>query len=187
MPGAESARARWRDSAASLIRDNPYLSAPIGRVGRVRRKERDDEPVEQLKVIHDEINRARVAATTRIASFHTRAALLVSASGIFTALQVTKHVNCLSILGTVLFLSSAALGLSALWPKEGDEIDPAGALDHWLTETPQRAKESIVRGNAAVLTSDMKLAEKLSARLKFGYLCLIVAWAASYGATFLPA
>ncbi|MDQ0241264.1 hypothetical protein [Arthrobacter bambusae] len=154
----------------------------------MRRKEGNDDnqPVEQLKVIHDEINRARVAATARIAGFHTRAALLVSASGIFTALQATKHVNCLSVLGTVLFLSSAALGLSALWPKEGDEIDPASALDHWLLETPQRARESIVRGNAAVLASDMKLAERLSTRLKIGYLGLIVAWAASYGSAFLP-
>ena len=144
-----------------------------------------EHPVEQMKLMHEEINRARLSTGSRITSFHTRAAILVSASGIYTALRPVEEVNSLSVAGTVLFVVAAILGLAALWPKRRHEVDPGGSLDAMLVGTPFRVEEAITRSNADALKSDMKLAEELSLRVRWGYLALVLAWVSSYTSAFI--
>lgn len=144
-------------------------------------------PEEQMKLIHDEVNRARLATVSKISGFHTRATILVSASGIYTALQATKHVDVLSIAGLALFLASALIGISALWPRsDRPEADIAASVDPFLSGSSRyRVQEAIMHGNREALTDDMELAEKIGKRVRWGYAVLVVAWTVSTASAFI--
>jgi hypothetical protein len=143
-------------------------------------------PDKQLKLVHDELNRARTAATARLASFHTRGALLVTASGLFTALQVSKQVNCLSIIATVLFLAAAVIGLVVLRPVSGHEVDPSTVRPQWIEMTPYDTEVAIIEANEYVLTSDREVGDSLSRLILVGYIALVAAWTAAYVSQLLP-
>lgn len=144
-------------------------------------------PEDQMKLIHDEVNRARLATVSRISGFHTRATILVSASGIYTALQATKHADVLSIAGIALFLASALIGISALWPRGNrPEPDIAASVETLLAgPSPYRVEQSIMEGNREALIDDMQLAEKIGKRVRWGYAVLVLAWAVSTASAFI--
>ncbi|GIU56687.1 hypothetical protein NicSoilC12_24360 [Arthrobacter sp. NicSoilC12] len=150
-------------------------------MGFVLKRRADESGSEkQMKLVHDELNRARTAATARISSFHTRGAILVSASGLFTALQVSKQVNCLTILSTALFLGSSVIGLLVLRPVLGYEVNPGVAREHWIKLPYAEAQEAIIEANEHVLGTDLGTGNRLSKLILFGYSVLVAAWVLSY-------
>ncbi|MCH6470691.1 hypothetical protein [Sinomonas terrae] len=144
-------------------------------------------PEDQMKLIHDEVNRARLATVSRISGFYTRATILVSASGIYTALQATKHVDVLGIAGIALFLAAALIGISALWPRSHrPEADIAASVDALLAGPSRyRVQEAIMHANREALIDDMQLAEKIGKRVRWGYAVLVLAWAVSSASAFM--
>ena len=150
------------------------------------RARQDAHPLAQLKLVHDEVDRARAATSARIASFHTRGAVLVSASGVFTALHAANATNWVSVVGTVLFLVAAGFGLAVLAPRSGKETNPSRSIRERLSVDIYSAEYSIVMDNAEVLNADLTLAKTISRRMTIGYVLLVVAWVVSYSAAFVP-
>jgi tetrahydromethanopterin S-methyltransferase subunit G len=133
-------------------------------------------PTEQLKFIHAEVDRQRAAIAARRNAMHTRAAVLVTASGILATIQATSLANGWQFISIGLALVAATVGLWTMWPASGDESDPRDLFENYLTAEPYSVENRIVEDNVRALTGEMTLLDKIGTRLGIGYCILLGMW-----------
>lgn len=134
------------------------------------------QPTEQLELVHKEVDRQRAAIAARRNAFHTRAAVLVTASGILATILSATVANGWQFISIVLAVAAAAVGLWTMWPATGDESDPKGLFEEYLTEEPYDVEFRIVGDSVNVLSGELKLLDKIAFRLKIGYCILLGVW-----------
>ncbi len=127
------------------------------------------EPVEQLKLIHDEIGRQRPLLLQRIGSMHTRASILVTASGIASVLQAKQPDIGWQYISVAMGLGAAVIGLFSLRPRDGTDAMASKSMEQRLEAEVFDAHKSIVDDAAASLDADKDHLNHLGKPLGWGY------------------
>lgn len=127
------------------------------------------ESVEQLQLIHDEIGRQRPLLLQRIGSMHTRASILVTASGIASVLQAKQPDIGWQYLSVAMGVVAAVIGLFSLRPKNGPDAMASKSMKQRLEADVYDAHKSIVKDAAASLDADREHLNHLGKPLGWGY------------------
>ncbi|WP_442542585.1 hypothetical protein ACSBOX_11580 [Arthrobacter sp. KN11-1C] len=138
----------------------------------------DEKPVDQLKLVHAEVDRQRAAVTQRLASMHTRGAILVTASGVFSTVQANTWVSGWQFIGIGLSVIAAVFGLLAMRPTSGLDAFAGKSFEDRLWADTYSVEYSIVTDSITGLSNDMELVAKTANIVVIGYAILAVAWLA---------
>lgn len=150
------------------------------RVASFFRSELEQEhPVEQLKLIGAEVTRQLAAVASKRAGLHTRAALLVAASGVLTSVQSSSWASGWQFISVALSVAAAILGLIILRPRRGDDSNATLYVNERLDADPYSTEYSIVMDNIVVLKGGRKRIEDMAKKLMAGYIVLVAAWAST--------
>ncbi|MET4003870.1 membrane protein implicated in regulation of membrane protease activity [Arthrobacter sp. UYCu511] len=133
-------------------------------------------PVEQLKLLHTEIDRQRSMLAQRLANLHTRAAILVTASGILSTLIIANWASYWQFIGVVIGAIAAVIGLWAMKPRRGPEARATQRFIERLGADPFSTEYSIVDDNRVALEDDYDRVESTGSLVTRGYVVLVVAW-----------
>lgn len=137
-------------------------------------------PREQLKLFHAELDRQRDVVARRLGNMHTRAAILIGASGVLGTLQASAKVTNWSYVSVSASLLAALLGLWAMRPTKGDDADARKNLEKSLSSHPYSVEHYIVRHSQAGLAVDMAMLDSNRRVLTVGFVVLIVSWGATF-------
>lgn len=138
-----------------------------------------EQPIEQLKSVGAEVTRQLGAVATKSASFHTRAALLVAASGVLTTVQSSSWASGWPIISVALSVIAAMFGLMVLRPIAGSESNATLIFDERLDADIYSTEYSIVKDNIEALGNGMRRIEHMAKMLMAGYVILVTAWLAT--------
>jgi hypothetical protein len=120
-------------------------------------------------MIHDEIGRQRPLLLQRIGSMHTRASILVTASGVVSVLQAKQPEIGWQYLSVSMGVAAAVLGLFSLRPKDGVDAMASQSMVERLEADVCDAHKSIVDDAAASLDADREHLNHLGKPLGWGY------------------
>jgi hypothetical protein len=138
-------------------------------------------PLEQLRVIHGELDKQRALQTARESALQTRLALLVGGAGLGMTLMARAPVGLLSILAGVLALTAAAVGVITMvaLKTKGDEVAPAKlrAQLH-LPETPDvySLEHRLTQDKIAAHQDDQARLRVKSHACQIGFGLLVLSW-----------
>lgn len=135
-------------------------------------------PVEQLKLVHAEVDRQRAAINQRMGNMHTRAAILVTASGVYGTVQANNWVSGWQFVGIILSIVAACIGLWSMRPSPGIDANATLAFKERLMAEPYSTEYSIVIDSMEGLTDDLDRIEKAAKLIVVGYGILVLAWLA---------
>lgn len=136
----------------------------------------DERPVEQLKLLHVEIDRQRSMLAQRLANLHTRAAILVTAAGILSTLVAANWSSLWQIVSVGNGVVAAAIGLWAMKPRSGVEANATISFRDRLLADTYSTEFSIVVDNRDALDDDFKRVESTGNLVITGYVVLVFAW-----------
>lgn len=114
----------------------------------------------------------------RTSNMYTRAAILITASGVFSTVQANNWVTGWQFISISLSVAAAVIGLLAMRPSKGVEADATLSFQERLDADPFSTEYSIVRDSMAGLTDDMKRIERAAKLILVGYGILALAWMA---------
>jgi len=132
-----------------------------------------EHPDEQLTLIQEEIGRQRPILVQRIGGMHTRASLLVTASGVVTVFQAKLPDVGWQYVSVVLGVGAALAGLISLRPKAGEDALASKFIDERLDADTYSVRRSIVDDAAQSLNNDVEHLNRLGKTITFGYRLLV--------------
>lgn len=133
---------------------------------------------EQLKLVHAEVDRQRAAVLQRTGNMHTRAAILVTASGVFSVVQANNWVSIWQFISITLSVAAAVTGLWAMRPSPGVDANAALSFRERLEADPWSTEYSIVTDSMEGLADDLERIERTAKTTVAGYAILVLAWIA---------
>lgn len=146
----------------------------------------NDHPSSNLDLLHEEVLRQRESMARKMSSTYTRATILVGAAGVLGGTSITtgatRETLAVALLSLALFAAAAVLGLIALRPLSGDEVD----VEAMIAGTTKYKSDDLKR---AVISSNLHAHEdyerSLSSRTRTivaGFIALSLAWGVTAGA-----
>ncbi len=150
-----------------------------------RRAEEPSHPMEQLTLVQEEISRERPLLLQRIASMHTRASLLVTASGVFSVVQARQPDSYWQYVGVALAVAAAVIALMALRPKIGEDALASKYIQERLEADVYSTQYSITMDAAQSLDNDADHLKYLGKRLSWGFALLVTSLGTSTVISFL--
>jgi hypothetical protein len=142
-------------------------------------KPQSTKPFDQLKLLHQEVDRELGALSQRRSGMHTRATILVAASGVLATVQTTSWDSLWQLVGVFLSLVAAGFGLLVLRPWPGVVASATLHVKERLNADPYSTEYSIVMDNILTLEDGRKRTERLALWLVQGFLVLVLAWVAT--------
>lgn len=124
---------------------------------------------ETLRIIHDELNLRRASFSTRWSGTDTKSALLVTAAGVLTGLQLRDGASMLSKASAVVALLAAVGGIASLWPRHTKDMDAGRIRDRLLSLAPLAAELSLVDTKIDVHERDEALLGVRAKWLRLGF------------------
>jgi hypothetical protein len=135
-------------------------------------------PIDQLKLVHAEVDRQRTAINQRMGNMHTRAAILVTASGVYSTVQANNWVSGWQLIGISLSIVAAVIGLWSMRPSPGTDANATLSFRERLIADPYSTEYSIVEDSMDGLVDDLDRIEKAARLIVWGYGILVLAWLA---------
>ncbi|MEV8132890.1 hypothetical protein AB0O54_17300 [Pseudarthrobacter oxydans] len=135
-------------------------------------------PIEQLKLVHAEVDRQRTAINQRMGNMHTRAAILVTASGVYSTVQANNWVSGWQFISISLSIVAAVIGLWSMRPSPGTDANATLSFKERLIADPYSTEYSIVEDSMDGLVDDLDRIEKAARLIVWGYGILVLAWLA---------
>jgi hypothetical protein len=135
-------------------------------------------PVDQLKLVHAEVDRQRTAINARLGNMHTRAAILVTASGVYSTVQANNWTTGWQFIGIVLSIAAAVIGLLSMRPSKGTDANATLSFRERLMADSYSTEYSIVEDSMDGLRDDLARIEKAAKLIVWGYGILVLAWLA---------
>ncbi len=165
-------------------------------------KSKDAEPLQQLELVHTELNRQRDATVDKHRTMYQRSSLLIGAATLVTGVQAariptaisamrallsgtslweivhTASALSLAVLATVLALVAAILGIRAIMVETGGEIDIEKLAQNVLGPPADiyTAEWSLVRDKIGVHLGDMRRLEGRRKLFTRGASFLVISW-----------
>ena len=109
---------------------------------------------------------------------HTRAAILVTASGVFSVVQTNNWVTGWQFVSIALSVAAAITGLWAMRPSFGVDANAALSFRERLEADPWSTEYSIVRDSMEGLADDLERISRTAGITVLGYGILVAAWIA---------
>lgn len=134
--------------------------------------------MDQLKLIHAEVDRQRSSVLQRFTSMQTRAAILVTASGVFSTVQASNWVTGWQAISIALSVAAAVIGLWSMRPSTGVDANATLFFQERLDADPYSTEYSIVRDSMEGLSDDLERIERSANWIVMGYAILALAWLA---------
>lgn len=139
-----------------------------------------EKPLEQAKLLNAEVTRQLAAVAQKRSSMHTRAAILVAASGVLTSFRTEDWNSGWQMISVVIALAAAVLGLLVMRPRRQGEANATLAFDERLEASVYSTAHSIVRDNITELKNLRARNEEMAHFVGWGYVLLVLAWMASF-------
>lgn len=136
-------------------------------------------PREQMALLHAEVDRQRDTLARRHGNMHTRAAILVAASGILGTFQSESWPSGWQLLGVGLALLAAGHGLWVMRPIKGKDPVAANHVEKMLSSHPYSTEYRIVMDNIGGLRDDMDALSRAASVVSRGYVLLVSSWIAT--------
>ena len=136
----------------------------------------NEKPFEQLKIIHEELNRQRDTNASRFANMYLRASILIGASGVQSGIDFSKTRSHWQILSGFIYLAAAACGFWVMRPVKGRDGVITQRIKSWLDADPYSVEYRIVFDNAEGLEDDLKRLKATAKNLRIGYALLLCSW-----------
>ena len=164
----------------------------------------EDARLDQLRVIHAELNRQRDSTANKHQTMYQRAALIIGAASIVTGVQsariptairrLAEHAGestdltptiCLdiaallfAICACVAAIAAAIFGIRTLWAERGSEIDVNKLAVNALGSSPDlyATEWSLLADKLAVHAEDNKRLEQKLVHFSLGAKLLVLAW-----------
>lgn len=134
-------------------------------------------PAEQLRLVHDEINRQILSASSKHKAMRDRASILVGAAAIGVAFYASPLGNLLGLFAAAFSVTGAVFGLWVMSPTKGPDViarrlrfNSLGAPDLY------GAEYQLVDDKIRALEFDQDSLEKKRKRIFAGFLFLGVSW-----------
>lgn len=144
---------------------------------------------ENLAVLDAEYQRMREMASKRVSSTYTKGTLLVGAAGVLGGVTVTNAIGSrfglLGLLGIVIYVVAAALGLLAMRPMRGQEVEPDDATIRGQGFTATKLKRSVILSHSKALAGYNATITHRNKVLVAGFTVLGAAWFVATGAALL--
>lgn len=137
------------------------------------------KPTEQLRIIHDELNRQRDIVDRRFANMYTRASILVVAAGVTPGVNALVRPEVWQLLSGVFAVVAAGYGLWILKPITDLDAVIAGHVVSYLEKKPYTVEWQIVKDNESALRADLIRLAKAGANVEIGYIFLVISWIVS--------
>ncbi|NUU30948.1 hypothetical protein [Arthrobacter sp. C9C5] len=134
--------------------------------------------MEQLRLVHAEVVRQRATVLQRTGNMHTRAAILVTASGVFSTVQANNWVTGWQFISITLSVVAAVIGLWAMRPSSGVDANATLYFQERLAADPYSTEHSIVTDSMEGLSDDLQRIERAAKLIVAGYGILALAWLA---------
>jgi hypothetical protein len=134
-----------------------------------------EESAGRVDQLAAEIDRQRSSHTQRSVAMNTRAALLISAAGVFAGMggSAGKR-SSLDVPLYVLLVVAAVLGLWALWPRKGPEVKVGAIRDDLNNLGDQQVALHLLDQKLLVHDHDEKSLRSVSKRVTIGFTVLAV-------------
>ena len=136
----------------------------------------DEKPFEQLKILHEELNRQRDTNASRFSNMYLRASILIGASGVQSGIDFSKTRSHWQILSGSIYLGAAACGFWVMRPVKGLDGVITKKIKAWLDADPYSVEYRIVFDNAEGLEGDLKRLKATAKTLRIGYALLVSSW-----------
>lgn len=137
-----------------------------------------EKAVEQLKILHEELNRQRDTNAVRFSNMYLRASILIGATGVQSGIDFSKNRSQWQILSGIIYLLAASCGFWVMRPVKGrDGVLNQDRIKKWLEAPPYSVEYQIVMDNSEALKEDMKRLDCAGITLRIGYALLVCSWA----------
>lgn len=130
---------------------------------------------EQLAALGAEVDRQRQGFTSRQSALNSRAALLIGSATIASGVQVSAGLESWRLLAVAATLMAALLGVIALWPRGGDEVDVAFFRNTMYTRLARETDLRLLNAKVLAHGKDEKSLRTRQAVLRIGFVALLVA------------
>lgn len=137
------------------------------------------KPTEQLRIIHDELNRQRDIVDRRFANMYTRASILVVAAGVAPGVSSLVKPDAWQLLSGVFAVVAAGFGLWIMKPIKDLDAVIAGHVASYLEKKPYTVEWQIVKDNESALRADLIRLTTAGANVEVGYILLVISWIVS--------
>lgn len=147
--------------------------------GRSKRLTEDDEsrePVEQIRLLSEEVNRQLTDVAQRESGLQTSSGVLIAASSVLTSVQFKDWESYWQIISTVLFILAAIIGVASLYPRGSVMADATRFVRERLTADSYSTQYSIVMDKIGVLESACRQLHRKERLVLLGYVVLVAAW-----------
>jgi len=136
-------------------------------------------PHEQLRLVHDELNRQRSAVTGRHDSMRTRAAILIGGAGVGLTFLANFHSVWLAWTSGILAIVAAGAGVIALLVQGvGDDVIVRKLRDNSLVVDTYSAEWQLVEDKLVALEFDESSLNVKRLAVQFGFALLVLSWIA---------
>lgn len=133
------------------------------------------EHAEQLTIIGEELDRQRTSLTARRSALSSRAALLIGAASIASGFHVAGQTNAWQVLAVAASLVSAMLGVVALWPRQGPDVNVDSFIDGLYRLGPHSTQLELINTKAVVHKQDEEALKGSGRVLRIGFVFLVLA------------
>jgi hypothetical protein len=143
------------------------------------------ESSDRVSQLTAEIDRQRSSHTQRSVAMNTRAALLISAAGVFAGLGGATKKTWLDLPLYVLLVIAAVLGLWALWPRTGPELRVGAFRDDLNDLGDEQMALHLLDQKLLVHDHDEKSLRRIGKRVTVGFAVLAIAVGVVAARTFI--
>lgn len=135
---------------------------------------------DNLALLDVELQRQRDLIGRKVGSAYTKGTLLVAAAGVLGGVSVTNAVGntfaWLGIVGVIVYVVAAALGLLAMRPMGGDEVEPDDAIIGSATFSALKLKRSLILSHSDAVAGYNDTIKVRNRLLVAGFSVLAGAW-----------
>lgn len=138
------------------------------------------KPLDQAKLLSAEVERELSGVAQKRSSMHTRAAVLVAASGVLASFRTENWSSGWQMISVLISLAAAVLGLLVMRPRQQGEANATLYVTERLAAPVYSTAYSILQDNITELRNLRARNEEMALLVGWGYLLLVLAWLSSF-------
>lgn len=139
-----------------------------------------DHPSSNLDLLHEEVLRQRESMARKMSNTYTRATILVGAAGVLGGTSVATgsptETLTIALVSLGLFAAAAVLGLTALRPLSGDEVDVEAMISETANYIADDLKRAIISSNLHAHGEYERSLKRRTKTIVAGFIALSLAW-----------
>ncbi|WP_108252792.1 hypothetical protein [Planctomonas deserti] len=140
---------------------------------------REPQAATTTHLLNEEVDQQRLSYSTRQSGAHARATVLVGSATVASGLQGSGEVTDWDGLVLSTIVIAALLGLRALWPRTGEEVDVRNLFTEGAASNVDAFERKLLEDKIRVLYSEERALMYTSRLMSVGFFSLFLAILAS--------